>query len=77
MCDERPRLAQVSSLLDVRAASRAQNEGAKRTKVFKKRNLGESTFLVFTFPLSAFYRPTNTKDTLLGITMKSSRSFRR
>ena len=75
MCDERPRLAQVSSLLDVRAASRAQNEGAKRTKVFKKRNLGESTFLVFTFPLSAFYRPT--KDTLLGITMKSSRSFRR
>ena len=77
MCDERPRLAQVSSLLDVRAASssRAQNEGAKRTKVFKKRNLGESTFLVFTFPLSAFYRPA--KDTLLGITMKSSRSFRR
>ena len=44
MCDERPRLAQVSSLLDVRGASRAQNEGAKRTKVFKKRNLGESTF---------------------------------
>ena len=75
MCDERPRLAHVSSLLDVRAASRAQNEGAKRTKVFKKRNLGESTFLVFTFPLSAFYRPA--KDTLLGITMKSSRSFRR
>ena len=75
MCDERPRLAQVSSLLDVRAPSRAQNEGAKRTKVFKKRNLGESTFLVFTFPLSAFYRPA--KDTLLGITMKSSRSFRR
>ena len=75
MCDERPRLAQVSSLLDVRAASRAQNEGAKRTKVFKKRNFGESTFLVFTFPLSAFYRPA--KDTLLGITMKSSKSFRR
>ena len=56
MCDERPRLARVSSLLDVKAASRVQNEGAKRTKVFYRNGTWVSQLLYFSpFRLLSYY----------------------